>query len=89
MVDGALIAYVGREARELALFVPEDEPARSRTARAAASALAAWALRTGRSALGWGAAEAPLAESVLAPFLSEAGFVRHGPGFRVQPTASN
>jgi ATP-dependent Lhr-like helicase len=83
LVDGALAAYVGRDGRELASFLPDDEPARSRTGRAAAAALAAWARRGGRGALGWGAA-APLEEAPLAPFLAEAGFVRYGPGFRLR-----
>jgi len=83
LVDGALTAYVSRDARELALLLPEHEPGRSRVAQAAAAALAAWAERTGRSALAWGGADAPLAESPLAPFLAGAGFLRHGPGFRL------
>jgi ATP-dependent Lhr-like helicase len=84
LVDGALVAYVGREGREVPSFLPDDEPARSRSGRAAAAALAAWARRSGRGALGWGAAEAPLAEGALAPFLAQAGFVRYGPGFRLR-----
>ena len=48
-----------------------------------AAALAAWASRTGRATLGWATADAqPLAQSPLAPFLVNAGFVRSGPGFR-------
>jgi ATP-dependent Lhr-like helicase len=82
LVDGVLAAYVGREGRDVPSFLPDDEPARSRVGRAAAAALAAWARRGGRGALGWGAAEPTLAESALAPFLAGAGFVRHGPGFR-------
>jgi ATP-dependent Lhr-like helicase len=88
LVDGALVAYASREARELTLFLPEHDPARTRTARAAAAALAAWALRTGRTALGWGSSEPTLAESPLAPYLAAAGFVRHGPGFRVRLDAA-
>jgi DNA-binding transcriptional regulator LsrR (DeoR family) len=64
-------------------FLPDDEPARSRVGRAAAAALSAWAQRGGCFALGWGATEPTLAESPLAPFLAAAGFVRHGPGFRL------
>jgi ATP-dependent Lhr-like helicase len=83
LVDGTLTAYVSREAREVTAFLPEHEPARARAARAAASALAAWARRVGLGALGWGPGDAPLSESALAPHLAEAGFVRHGPGFRL------
>jgi len=84
LADGALAAYLGRGERELWTFLPEEQPARTETARAAGRALADWARRTGRSALGWSVADgAPLAESPLAPFLIEAGFVRSGPGFRL------
>jgi ATP-dependent Lhr-like helicase len=89
LVGGALAAYASREARELTLFLPEHDPARTRTARAAADALAAWALRTGRTALGWGPAPATLGDSPLAPFLAAAGLVRHGPGFRVRLDAGH
>jgi ATP-dependent Lhr-like helicase len=82
LVDGALAAYVGREGREVNAFLPDEEPARSRVARAAAAALSAWVQRSGRGPLGWGATEPTLAESSLGPFLAEAGFLRHGPGFR-------
>jgi len=75
-----------RGERELLLFLPEEEPARARTARAAAGALARWAGRTARSVLGWGNEGVALAESPLAPFLAEAGFVRSGPGFRLAAT---
>ncbi len=84
LADGGLAAYLGRGERELWTFLPEDQPARTETARAVAGAIAAWAARTGRSALGWSVADgAPLSESALAPFLIEAGFVRSGPGFRL------
>jgi ATP-dependent Lhr-like helicase len=83
LVDGVLAAYLGRGERELKTFVPEEEPQRTRMLRGLASALAGWAGRTGRLALGWAMADArPLAESPLGTFLLEAGFVRSGPGFR-------
>jgi ATP-dependent Lhr-like helicase len=84
LVDGALAAYVGREGREVPSFLPDDEPARSRMGRLTSAALAAWVRRSGRSALGLGSADVPLAEGALAPFLAETGFVRYGPGFRLQ-----
>jgi ATP-dependent Lhr-like helicase len=40
LVDGALAAYLRRRSPELVLFLPEDEPARSRVARAVARKLA-------------------------------------------------
>jgi ATP-dependent Lhr-like helicase len=81
LVDGLLVAYVGRGEKELETFLPEEEPGRSRAARALAHALARWAARTGRLALGWSAAGEAAARSPLAPFMAEAGFIASGPGF--------
>ncbi len=84
LVDGALVAFLGKGEREIVTFLPADEPSRSAVARALAEALVRWATLTGRAALGWAAADGtPLASSPLAPFLAEAGFVRSGPGFRL------
>jgi ATP-dependent Lhr-like helicase len=87
LVDGALAAYLTRGERELRAFLPEEEPARSQTARALAGALARWAGRAGRSVIGWATEGAALAEGPLAPFLVEAGFARSGPGFRLPTNA--
>jgi ATP-dependent Lhr-like helicase len=85
LVDGRLTAYVARGRREIAVFLPEDEPARSRTGASAAMALARWASRA-RGPLGWSEEEGRgLAESPLAPYLKDAGFVPWGPGFRLPP----
>jgi ATP-dependent Lhr-like helicase len=84
LVDGQLTAYLSREARDITLFLPDDEPVRSRIGRGAARALAAWAQRTARSRLGWGAAAAPLMRGPLASFLEEAGFEASGPGVRLR-----
>jgi ATP-dependent Lhr-like helicase len=87
LVDGALAAFVGKGEREIATFLPADEPSRSSVARALARALAGWAALTGRAALGWAVGDGEtLAASPLAPFLVEAGFVRAGPGFRLDST---
>ena len=84
VVDGRLAGYLGRGEKDLRTFLSDDEPLRSRMARALAAALARWAGETGRSALGWATADdLPLAQSPLASFLTEAGFVRSGPGFRL------
>ncbi|MFO0576534.1 MAG: DEAD/DEAH box helicase [Polyangia bacterium] len=40
LIDGALAAYLRRRSPDLVLFLPEDEPARSRVARAVARKLA-------------------------------------------------
>ena len=84
LVDGVVAAVVSRGARQVAALLPDDEPARSRAAAAAARALRRWCEATSRPALGWAVGEAEaLAESPLAPFLAEAGLVRSGPGFRL------
>jgi ATP-dependent Lhr-like helicase len=85
LVDGHLTACLSRSQGALALVLPEDEPARSERARAAAHALARWARATGRPTLGWSPApEAPsLARGPLGPFLAEAGLVAQGPGVRL------
>lgn len=84
LVDGRLVAWVTNGRRALVPLLPEEEPARSTLARAAARALRTWAERTGRVSIGWAVGEgSPLAEGPLAPFLAAAGFVRSGPGFRL------
>ena len=85
LVDGVLAAVVSRGDGEILPLLPEGEPARSRTARGLAAALARWALRTGRASLGWGGAgPATAAEhAVLADALRASGFVPWGPGFRL------
>jgi ATP-dependent Lhr-like helicase len=40
LVDGALAAYLGKDARSVTMFAPPDEPERSRVADAVALALA-------------------------------------------------
>ncbi len=76
LVDGALAAYVTRGGRELRVFLPEDDPARSRAGRAVAARLGA---RAGTITEVNGE---PVLETSMAPFLVEAGFVRMGPGLQ-------
>jgi ATP-dependent helicase Lhr and Lhr-like helicase len=84
LVDGELAAYLGKGEREITPYLPEDEPQRSERARALARVLARWTAQTDRRALGWSlVAGEPIARSVLAPFLLEAGFVPSGPGLRL------
>jgi ATP-dependent Lhr-like helicase len=84
LVDGAVAAALSRGARQVTALLPDEEPARSRVASAAARALRAWCETTGRSALGWAVGEGEaLGHSPLSPFLAEAGFIRSGPGFRL------
>jgi ATP-dependent helicase Lhr and Lhr-like helicase len=81
LVDGVLAGHVSRDEREVLAFLPEAEPDRSRTGRAVARALAAWAARTGHLRLGFEVGGSPpLGSSPIAPFLLDAGFVRSGPG---------
>jgi ATP-dependent Lhr-like helicase len=84
LVDGELAAYLGKGEREITPYLPEDEPQRTERARALAQALAHWAAATDRRALGWSlVAGEPIARSLLAPFLLDAGFVPSGPGLRL------
>jgi ATP-dependent Lhr-like helicase len=84
LVHGALAAFLTGNGRDVVPMLPDAEPDRANVARATGRALARWAASTGRTALGWAPAPgASLAEGPLAPFLAAAGFVRSGPGFRL------
>ena len=88
LVNGALAAYVPRGGRQLAVYLPEDEPARSTTGRALARALAGLARDEHRGGLllaeinGRDPADHP-----LAPFLIEAGFHPSAMGFQMRKQA--
>jgi ATP-dependent Lhr-like helicase len=86
VVDGALAAVIARGDGEILPVLPEGEPGRTRTARGLAAALARWALRTGRTSLGWGGAGAAADRAALADALRTSGFVPWGPGFRLSST---
>jgi len=86
IVDGVLAGVVARGDAEIVPVLPEAEPARTRTARAMAAALTRWALRTGRTSLGWGGAGGSADHTALAAALRESGFVPWGPGFRLSGT---
>jgi ATP-dependent Lhr-like helicase len=83
LVDGTLAAVIARGDGEIRPFLPESEPARTRTAQGLAAALARWALRTGRTSLGWGGSGAAAEHAILADALRANGFVPWGPGFRL------
>jgi ATP-dependent Lhr-like helicase len=88
LVDGALAAWMGRGEKEIVTMLPGDEPGRSRVAQALARALAAWTARAARHGIAWTLVDgAPVAESPLAAFLKEAGFVPWGTGLRLMPSA--
>jgi ATP-dependent Lhr-like helicase len=82
LINGTLAAYISRGARQLLVFLPEDEPARSSLARALAERLAG---------LGLLIAEingVPAEEHVLARFLVDAGFSPSAMGFHVRRRVS-
>jgi ATP-dependent Lhr-like helicase len=86
LVDGLMAAYLARGDRELTVVLPDNEPARTRVARAAARVLAGYA--RGERGL-----PRPMAISVIngeaarehpySAFLEGAGFVRAGTGLHV------
>ncbi len=86
LVNGALGAYISRGARQVQVFLPEDEPARSITARAVAARLAALARDAGLLV-----AEVngiPTSEHPIAPFFLTAGFHASSMGFMVRRAAA-
>src|ERR1051325_864282 len=85
LVNGVLAAYVGRGEKQLSVFLPEDEPTRSNTARAVAETLAAIVTGgTGRALLITEINGEPASRSPLAPFLIEAGFAATGLGYQMR-----
>jgi ATP-dependent helicase Lhr and Lhr-like helicase len=82
MVNGLLAAYISRGARQLTVFVPEDDPQRSTVARALARRLARFGVEGG--ILIDEINGAPAREHALAPFLTEAGFVASAMGYQVR-----
>ncbi|HMC75786.1 MAG TPA: helicase-related protein, partial [Vicinamibacterales bacterium] len=85
LVNGALAAYVPRGGRQLTVYLPEDEPARSTAGRALARALARLARdeRRGGLLLAEINGRDPV-EHPLAPFLIEAGFNPSAMGFQMR-----
>ena len=85
MVDGALAAYVARGDRSLLVVLPDDEPRRSRVARAIAHVLIERARAGGETPHGMLIEEIdgiPPAAHPLAPYLVEAGFAEGAMGMR-------
>jgi ATP-dependent Lhr-like helicase len=84
LVNGALAAYLPRGGRQIVVYLPEDEPARSSIGRALARALAALARDEQRGGLlvsdvnGHDPARHP-----VAPYLVEAGFNPSAMGFQM------
>jgi ATP-dependent Lhr-like helicase len=90
LVNGALAAYIPRGGRQLTVYLPEDEPARSTTGRALARALAGLARDGQRGGLLLAEIDGrEPAKHPLAPFLIEAGFNPSAMGFQMRkPPAS-
>jgi ATP-dependent Lhr-like helicase len=85
IVDGMLAAYISRGARQLLVFLPEDEPLRSTIGKALAAQLADLAARGGL--LVSDIHGVPAAEHPFAPFLIEAGFNPSAMGFQFRRAA--
>jgi ATP-dependent Lhr-like helicase len=89
LVNGALAAYVPRGARQLTVYLPDDEPARSTTGRALARALASRARDEQREGILVTEINGqPPAEHPLAPYLVEAGFYPSAMGFQMRRAES-
>jgi ATP-dependent helicase Lhr and Lhr-like helicase len=88
MINGALAAYISRGARQLLVFLPEDEPARGATARALAGKLAQLATDgEGRVPLLVAEIDGTLAhEHHFAPYLVAAGFHPSALGLQLRRT---
>jgi ATP-dependent Lhr-like helicase len=87
LVDGALAAWVAKGFRQVLVWVPEDEPERSRTSRAVAAQLAGLARRAAARRQGVLLAElngAPTAQSPLAALLEQEGFSASSAGFQLR-----
>jgi ATP-dependent helicase Lhr and Lhr-like helicase len=89
LVNGDLAAYISRGARQLAVFLPEDEPVRSTTARALAAKLGQLArAEQGRLAILIGDINGvPTSEHPMAPYLLEAGFSPSAMGYHMRQVA--
>jgi ATP-dependent Lhr-like helicase len=88
LVDGRLAGFLTRDARDLRVFLPEEQPARSAVARGVARALRSWAESSGRGVIVSAPAGDPPSRGPLAPFMAEAGFEAFGPGFRLARTGA-
>ena len=88
LVNGALAAYVARGARQMTVYLPDDEPARSITGRALARALSARARDEHREPILISEINGqPPTEHPLAPYLIEAGFYPSAMGFQMRRPA--
>ena len=86
LVNGVLAGYISRGARQLLVFLPEDEPARSTIGRALAGRLARLAhVEDGRGGLLVAEINgAPAADHPFAAYLVQAGFSASAMGFHMR-----
>jgi ATP-dependent Lhr-like helicase len=87
VVNGALATFLRKRNPNIRVFLPEDEPARTNTARALAKRLAEVAIRRQAWRSGLLIAEIngkPAREHFLARFLEESGFVDSALGFQMR-----
>jgi len=87
LVNGQLAAFFRRRNPGIFVFLPDDDPERSRIAKEVAQKLAAVAVRhqTRRSGLLIGTINGtPVGEHALARFLQESGFVTTAAGFQMR-----
>ncbi len=78
LVNGALAAYVSRGEKNLAVFLPEDEPSRGMVGREVAKALASLVTTGARRAL----LIKEVNDEAMGAFLAEAGFVKTAAGYQ-------
>ena len=74
LVNGALAAYISRGARQMLVFLPDDEPARIVDRTRAARSRVVREVTSAAGPAGGGDQRSPAARHPLAPFLVEAGF---------------
>jgi ATP-dependent Lhr-like helicase len=85
LIDGALACWIGRGEKQISTFLPEDEPTRSRVARAVATALASFVANGVRRALLLTEVNGEaVAKSAIAPFLVGAGFIPTSLGYQMR-----
>ena len=85
LVNGALSAYLSRGEKQLSLFLPEDEPTRGMFAREVATALASIVSSGRRRAFLISEVNGDkVANSPIAPFLAESGFVPTAMGYQMR-----
>ena len=92
LVNGALAAYLARGDRQLATYVPESEPERSKIAPAVASVLVDRARSGGDAPRGMLIEEIdgqPPSQHPIARFLVEAGFISGALGMQARLTRSS